>query len=107
MLRKAMKTFGLIVVFAASWQLWAILDKPIDTLVVEGDMTPAERTRIRDALIDLNVEGILSTDLADFEDTLKSMGWARGVDIRRKWPNKLIVNIRKEAPLQNGVWTTT
>ena len=99
MLRKAMKTFGLIVVFAASWQLWAILDKPIDTLVVEGDMTPAERTRIRGALIEVNVEGILSTDLADFEDTLKSMGWARGVDIRRKWPNKLIVNIRKESPV--------
>ena len=99
MLRKAMKTFGLIVVFAASWQLWAILDKPIDTLVVEGDMTPAERTRIRGALIEVNVEGILSTDLADFEDTLKSMGWARGVEIRRKWPNKLIVNIRKESPV--------
>ena len=99
MLRKAMKTLGLTFVFAASWQLWAILDKPIDTLVVKGDMTPAERTRIRDALIDANVEGILSTDLADFEDTLKSMGWARGVDIRRKWPNKLIVNIRKESPV--------
>ena len=99
MLRIAMKTFGVIIVLGTSWQLWAILDKPIDTLVVEGDMTPAERARIRDALSDVNIEGILSTDLTDFENTLKSMGWARGVDIRRKWPNKLIVNIRKESPV--------
>ncbi|MFQ3346423.1 MAG: cell division protein FtsQ [Candidatus Azotimanducaceae bacterium] len=99
MLRKAMKTFGLILVFAAGWQIWTILDKPIDTLVIEGDMTPAERGRIQQALSELDVNGILSTDLAEFEHSLQSMGWARGVDIRRKWPNKLIVNIRKESPV--------
>ena len=99
MLRGFLKTIGTLLVLVVSWQLWAILDKPIDTFVVEGDMTPAERERIQNALSDVGVEGILSTDLADFERTLESMGWARGVDIRRKWPNKLIVNIRKESPV--------
>ena len=99
MLRKATQTLGALMVLVVSWQLWAVLDKPVDTFVVEGDMTPAERVRIQDALSDVNVEGILSTNLADFEGTLESMGWARGVDIRRKWPNKLILNIRKESPV--------
>ena len=99
MLRKAIQTLGVLMVLVVSWQLWAVLDKPVDTFVVEGDMTPAERGRIQDALSDVNVEGILSTNLADFEGTLESMGWARGVDIRRKWPNKLILNIRKESPV--------
>ena len=56
MLRKVLKTIGTLLVLVVSWQLWAILDKPIDTFVVEGDMTPAERERIQNALSDVGVE---------------------------------------------------
>jgi cell division protein FtsQ len=81
------------------WQLWLILDKPITTLVVKGEMTIAEREKIQLALGAVDVAGILSTDLREFELVLGSMGWAKGVDIRRKWPNKMVVNIRKENPV--------
>lgn len=99
MIRKIIRTLVLALVVGAGWQLWTVLDKPIDTLIVEGDMTPAERERIQSALSGVGVAGILSTDLGDFEQILEAMGWARGVDIRRKWPNKLVVNIRKENPV--------
>ena len=78
---------------------WRLLDRPIATIVVTGEVTEAERNQIRDALGQTSLQGILSTNLTQLHERLQSMGWPRNVDLRRRWPNKIVVSVTKVRPV--------
>ena len=50
---------GLVLVYAA----WAALDRPIQTIVVSGEPTEAERRRVEESMASAELAGILSTNL--------------------------------------------
>ena len=87
---------GAVVATAA---LWIRFDRPIDTIVIEGDLTNAEQIAMQKHVSALGLPGILSLNLIAFEAQLQQMDWARRVDVRRRWPNKLVVYVHKESPV--------
>ena len=42
-----------------------------------------------------------SVDLAEVEQVVKTVPWVYGVEVRRKWPGKLIVNLSQADPVAN------
>ena len=80
--------------------VWIKFDRPIDTIVIEGDLTPAEQVAMQVQIGDLDLPGILSLDLPGFEAQLQQMDWARRVDVRRRWPNKLVIYVYKSPVAQ-------
>jgi cell division protein FtsQ len=79
--------------------IWHVLDRPVDTIVVSGEPTQAEREWVEQALSSLPLGGILSTDLQAIENQLITMGWTRQVTVRRHWPDRLEVRLHKVVPV--------
>jgi cell division protein FtsQ len=79
--------------------IWHVLDRPVDTIVVSGEPTQAEREWVEQALSSLPLGGILSTDLEAIENQLITMGWTRQVTVRRHWPDRLEVRLHKVVPV--------
>ena len=50
--------------------IWHVLDRPVDTIVVSGEPTQAEREWVEQALSSVPLGGILSTDLEAIENQL-------------------------------------
>ena len=99
MFKRLAKTLLTLSVVVAGIAVWIKFDRPIDTIVIEGDLTPAEQVAMQVQIGDLDLPGILSLDLPGFEAQLQQMDWARRVDVRRRWPNKLVIYVYKESPV--------
>ena len=86
-------------VVVAGIAIWINFDRPIKTIVIEGDLTLAEQVAMQKHIGALDLPGILSLALPRLETQLQQMDWARRVDVRRRWPNKLVICVYKESPV--------
>jgi len=86
-------------VVVAGIAIWIKFDRPINTIVIEGDLTLAEQVAMQKHIGTLDLPGILSLALPRLETQLQQMDWARRVDVRRRWPNKLVIYVYKESPV--------
>ena len=99
MIRRVVKTFMVLSVVVAGVAIWIKFDRPINTIVIEGDLTLAEQVAMQEHIGALDLPGILSLALPRLETQLQQMDWARRVDVRRRWPNKLVIYVYKESPV--------
>ena len=99
MIRRVAKTFVVLSVVVAGIAIWIKFDRPINTIVIEGDLTLAEQVAMQKHIGTLDLPGILSLALPRLETQLQQMDWARRVDVRRRWPNKLVIYVYKESPV--------
>ncbi len=99
MIRRVAKTFVVLSVVVAGIAIWIKFDRPINTIVIEGDLTLAEQVAMQKHIGTLDLPGILSLALPRLETQLQQMEWARRVDVRRRWPNKLVIYVYKESPV--------
>jgi len=98
-IRRVAKTFVVLSVVVAGIAIWIKFDRPINTIVIEGDLTLAEQVAMQKHIGTLDLPGILSLALPRLETQLQQMDWARRVDVRRRWPNKLVIYVYKESPV--------
>lgn len=99
MIRRALAVIGGLGILAMLGYALQALDQPIRKIVVSGEPTQEERARIQASMAQVQLRGILSTDLADVEDQLRELGWTRQVMVRRQWPDRLEVRLRKAVPV--------
>jgi cell division protein FtsQ len=99
MIRRSFAVFAIVALLTAGVFTWFKFDRPIDTIVIEGDLTEAEQGVMQQRISGLGLPGILSLNLSSFEAQLQEMDWARRVDVRRRWPNKLVIYVYKESPV--------
>jgi cell division protein FtsQ len=101
MLRVAAVLLGLLaatVVVALAWQM----DRPIENVRITGGLTPGEQQQIKAAVLTGVDAGLLSVDLAEVRDRLRSLSWTRRVTVRRVWPPGLDIAVDKDVPV--AVW---
>ena len=78
---------------------WRVLDQPLTTYVVSGELSAAERETVRQVLSSVPAAGILSADLQTVSDTVREIPWAREVSIKRRWPDALEVMLHRAQPV--------
>ena len=99
MIKRGFTAVALLSLLVLGTFAWLKFDRPIDTIVIEGDLTQAEQGAMQRHISSLGLPGILTLNLASFEAQLQRMDWARRVDVRRRWPNKLVIYVYKESPV--------
>lgn len=97
--RRALSVLPVLSVLVLVYLAWHALDRPVQTVVVSGEPTQAERQRVEEALMTMQLHGILSTDLSEIESQLRQMGWTRNVTVRRHWPDRIEVRLHKVMPV--------
>ena len=99
MIKRVLAGITAVSLLIAGSFIWFKFDRPIETVVIEGDLTGAEQGVMQQHIRGLELPGILSLNLPAFEAQLQEMDWARRVDVRRRWPNKLVIYVYKESPV--------
>jgi cell division protein FtsQ len=77
--------------------LW-LMDRPIESVVVNGAFERVSAMQIEDVLAVHVQTGFLSADLHVMRAELVSIPWVANANIRRHWPGSIEVNITEELP---------
>ncbi len=88
-----------VVLAAAGYGAWRLLDSPLQRFVVRGDLSAMEQSSVHTRLAALHSRGILSTDLADVADALRALPWARAISVRRQWPDAMVITLQRAQPI--------
>lgn len=95
--------------FRARWLLWPVLivagfeivppalervlDRPVGRIVIESTFQRVTPVQIEAALAPALGEGFWSLDLAALRERLKTLSWVDSVQLRRAWPDALVVRV--------------
>ena len=77
--------------------IYVELDRPVNRVVIRGQLDDAEREQIRGAVRTHLNGGLLSADLDALADGILRLDWPRSISIRRDWPGTLEIDVEKPA----------
>ena len=89
---------------AAAWSYWGEQWlPPIRTVVIEGELEHSDSDRLRYAALRA-VEGktFFDVDLGALRRALEDLPWVRRADVRRVWPDSLVVSLAEYRPI--AIW---
>jgi cell division protein FtsQ len=86
---------SVVMLLVAGIATWRMLDAPIVSVTVRGNLDSAERLQVEEALSSNLHGGLLSVDLVEIRNALKELSWPRHVSVRRVWPEGLVVSLEK------------
>lgn len=89
----------LVILLAAllATALFALLNRPLRAIHIEGMLAPSERQIVVAALKEQADARILSVSLNAVAEAVRELGWAQAVTVRRVWPDTLTVTINRQA----------
>jgi len=96
MIRNLLGVAMIVAIGLAAWSVWLQLDRPVRAVRVEGALTAAEQQAIRQVVSESLQPGILSLDLDDLGTRIHDLSWPRTVEVRRMWPDGLVIRVEKE-----------
>lgn len=77
--------------------LYGQLNQPVREIKVEGPLSPTERALLQAALVPYSDARILTADLDALVGAVEALGWPQEVTVRRRWPDQLLLAIRKQS----------
>ena len=84
---------------AAGWGVWRLLDKPVTSFVIKGEITVAQRATLERLLSEAEFPGVLSTRLPRVAELVGSLSWTRQVSVRRAWPSGFEIALNQASPI--------
>jgi len=77
--------------------LW-VLDRPIESVVINGAFERVTALQVEDALTMHIDGGFLTADLRSMRAELLEIPWVANANVRRRWPGAIEVHISEEQP---------
>jgi cell division protein FtsQ len=74
-------------------------DRPIAHVAVEGDMSYISRQSIEKRIGPYVTSNFFSVDLAGMREELESMPWIAHAEVRRVWPDQVVVRLEEQMPI--------
>lgn len=74
---------------------------PIQRINVVGDLKHVERSALEAALRPYMEESFFGIDLKEVRQTAESMTWIDAANVRKEWPNTVVVSLQERIPVAN------
>ena len=84
-----------VVVGTGTAALWRLLDRPVEFVRIDGDLTEIERQEIRNAVF--RTVDSAATGVRDVVAAIEDLGWTRDTRVRRMGGGVIDVSVRREA----------
>lgn len=82
----------------------------IDQLKIKGNFRYLEPSDIEGVIGTKALTNFFSIELVEIKRKVESLPWVRHADIRREWPNTLVVNVEEHIPVmrwKDDMWVTS
>jgi len=82
----------------------------IDQLKIKGNFRYLEPADIEEAIGEKALTNFFSIGLVEIKRKVESLPWVRHADIRREWPNTLVVSVQEHIPVmrwKDDMWVTS
>ncbi|TIH09746.1 cell division protein FtsQ/DivIB [Pseudomonas leptonychotis] len=74
-------------------------DQPIATISVEGDLSYVNQQAVQQRIAPYADASFFSVDLLSMRRELESMPWIASAQVRRVWPDQLVVRLEEQLPI--------
>jgi cell division protein FtsQ len=74
-------------------------DQPIATISVEGDLSYVNQQAVQQRIEPYAAASFFSIDLLSMRRELESMPWIASAQVRRVWPDQLVVRLEEQLPI--------
>jgi cell division protein FtsQ len=81
------------------WWLSAPDSLPLRTVRVQGELHHVTQQEVRDAVLPHAQAGFLHIDINAVREALEQLPWVHSVQVRRAWPDVLLVQLREQQVL--------
>lgn len=82
-----------------SWWLWQPENLPVRTLRVSGTLRHVSGDELRTTVLPLVRNGFMRMDLEVVRAALERLPWVYSAEVRRDWPDRLLIDIREQQVL--------
>ncbi len=90
---------GLLLAGAAAQALVSSSAFPLRAIEVRGDLEHVRRAQIVQALQSRVSGTFFTADLDAIRERFESVAWVRRAEVRRRWPDRLVVRVEEHMPL--------
>jgi cell division protein FtsQ len=95
----ALAVAGLTTAAGAYLGVLALLNRPIETLVMNGAFERVSAMQLEGLVEPHTRAGFLHVDMAAVRNALTALPWVARAEVRRRWPGTLEVRITEEVPV--------
>jgi cell division protein FtsQ len=88
-----------VLVIRSSERVLSHVNPQLSAVVLENDTRFVQENEIRSTLADLNHRGFFSLDVRDVQLRLEAHPWIASAEVKRVWPDRLVINLVEEAPI--------
>ena len=99
-------SFGAFTLLAAD-QIYRPDKFVIDQLKLKGNFSHIKPKQIEDIVNKYSLGNFFSIKLSDIKERVEELAWVQNADVRREWPNTLLIDIEEQQPIMrwnNGLW---
>jgi cell division protein FtsQ len=86
-------------VFVAVEHLQVAATKPIKNVLIKGNIKYLDQAQVQEALLPHLGQGFFRIDLDEIHETLQALPWVKTVELRRTWPDALVVTVTEQVPV--------
>jgi cell division protein FtsQ len=72
---------------------------PMRRLAVTGEFAQVDEAAVRQAVLPLVQRGFFAVDLGEVRDAVAALPWVEGVEVRKRWPDRLEVSLTEYTPV--------
>jgi cell division protein FtsQ len=80
-------------------QLASHLNRPVDTIRVDGDLQRLSVPEVAAGAGLKNGDRLLSLNLADLRERVETLPWVAHAEVRRAWPDRVVVSVVERQPI--------
>jgi len=75
------------------------LDAPVEVIVIKGNYSNVSQQELARWVEPLLYGGMISLDLEQLRDGMKTHPWVASASVSRQWPDKILIEIEEEEPV--------
>lgn len=93
---------AMLIVLATYHFSGKLLDRPIDSIVINGPFQRVTPLQIEEAISDELDAGFFGADVGRMQQRIEALAWIDGAGVARRWPDRIAIAVSEQVPA--AIW---